>query len=29
VGIDAFCRKSHYSWLEHYTTWRASAQRTS
>src|ERR1035438_7260041 len=21
VGIDAFCRKSHYSWLEHYTTW--------
>src|ERR1035438_837446 len=21
VGIDAFCRKSHYSWLEHYTAW--------
>src|ERR1039457_3937000 len=21
VGIDTFCRKSHYSWLEHYTTW--------
>jgi hypothetical protein len=19
VGIDAFCRKGHYSWLEHYT----------
>ena len=19
VGIDAFCRNSHYSWLEHYT----------
>src|ERR1039458_8759378 len=25
VGIDAFCRKSHYSRLEHYTTWRVGA----
>ena len=21
VGMDAFCRKSHYPWLEHYATW--------
>ncbi len=21
IGIDAFCRKSDHSWLEHYTTW--------
>ena len=21
MGIDAFCRKRHYFWLEHYTTW--------
>jgi len=29
VGIDIFCRKSHYSWLEHYTPWPAGAQSTS
>src|ERR1700683_3797420 len=29
VGIDAFCRKSHCSRLEHYTPWRAGAQHTS
>ena len=29
VGIDAFCGKSTYSRLEHYTPWRAGAQYTS
>jgi hypothetical protein len=29
VGIDAFCRKGHYSQLAQYTTWRAGAQHTA
>src|ERR1017187_3118999 len=28
VGNDAFCRKSHHSWLEHYTTWARRRRNT-
>jgi hypothetical protein len=29
VGNDAFCRKSHHSWLEHYTPLADRPQRTA